>query len=158
MKIYHRLLQSAGCLFVVAIALAAPHVAAQTTDVQTSGGQTVGGSATYDSNQTTRRPTKGQSGGSKLPAAAPSPVASVKDPWPRLDVGAVLCKSRDDLVSYQKRATGGSGPAPDCRIVATRTGVQILARDDPSHTHVALTDAPRQTGWTDVYLPAKPPN
>jgi hypothetical protein len=33
-----------------------------------------------------------------------------------------------------------------------------LARDDPSHTKVALTDAPQQTGWTDVYLPAKQQN
>jgi hypothetical protein len=148
MKICHRPRRAAGCVFVLAIALAATDVCAQTT----------GGTTTYDSTQSAPRKSKALSSGQALPPAAPSPVASVKDPWPRLDVGAVLCKSRDDLVRYQKRSAAGSGPAPDCRIVATRTGVQILARDDPSHTKVALTDAPQQTGWTDVYLPAKPQN
>lgn len=133
---------------VAALALTAPNVAAQTT----------GGSTSYDSSQTSRRSSPGVSKGQTLPSAAPSPVASVRDPWPRLDVGAVLCKTRDDLVRYQKRMTAGAGPAPDCRIIATRTGVQILARDDPSHTRVALTDAPQQTGWTDVWLPATQPN
>ena len=159
MKIRHRLRCSAGCVLVLAIALAATNVAAQTT----GGGASYdsnGGPATFNSNQGTHRQSKGQSTSSKLAPAAPSPVASVKDPWPRLDAGAILCNSRDDLVRYQKQVATGSAssPAPDCRIVEGRIGVKVLARDDPSHTQVALTDNPQKSGWTDVYLSSKPPN
>ena len=150
MKISHRLLCCLGCVVVLAGTLAAPNVAAQTS----------GGTTTYDSDQSTRRKPQGIPAGSKLPPAAPSPVASVPEPWPRLEAGAVLCKTRDDLVRYQKRGVAGSaaGAAPDCRIIGARAGVRVLVRDDPSHTQVALTDAPQQTGWTDVWLPSKAPN
>jgi hypothetical protein len=82
------------------------------------------------------------------------PLPSIKQPWPRLDAGAVLCKSRDDLLRYQTRSPG---PAPDCHVIRQRTAIQVLDRDGPSHTHVVATDDPKQTGWTDTYLPAEPP-
>jgi hypothetical protein len=83
----------------------------------------------------------------------------VKEPWPRLDTGAVLCKSRDDLLRYQARAVAVSdaGPAPDCRAIRQRTPIQILDRDGLSRTHVVSTDDAKQTGWTNVYLPTTPP-
>jgi hypothetical protein len=83
----------------------------------------------------------------------------VKEPWPRLDTGAVLCKSRDDLLRYQARAVAGSdaGPAADCHAIRQRTPIQILDRDGLSRTHVVSTDDAKQTGWTNAYLPITPP-
>jgi hypothetical protein len=94
---------------------------------------------------------------------APSPLPPiVAETWPRLDIGAILCASRDDLVSYQRQVAAGPGaaaprPAPDCLIIQQQTAIQILDRDGPSRTHVATTDAAKRTGWTDAYLPATPP-
>jgi hypothetical protein len=94
----------------------------------------------------------------QAPALAPLPV--VKEPWPRLDAGAILCKTRDDLARYQMRGVGGSettGPAPDCHLIRKLTPIQILDRDGPSHTHVVTTDDAKQTGWTNAYLTSEPP-
>jgi hypothetical protein len=90
----------------------------------------------------------------------PPPVMA--ETWPRLDIGAILCASRDDLVSYQMRVAAGPGaaaprPAPDCLIIRQQTAVRILDRDGPSRTHVVATDASKRTGWTDAYLPATAP-
>jgi hypothetical protein len=92
----------------------------------------------------------------------PPPPPIMAEAWPRLDIGAILCKSRDDLVSYQMRVAAGPGaapprPAPDCLIIQQQTAIQILDRDGPSRTHVVATDASKRTGWTDAYLPATPP-
>ena len=35
------------------------------------------------------------------PSTAPTPSKLMPEIWPRLDIGAILCKSRDDLVRYQ---------------------------------------------------------
>jgi hypothetical protein len=95
-------------------------------------------------------------------SAAPPPPTAVPEQWPRLDIGAIFCKSRDDLVRRQTQIAAGSGvaasgPAPDCSIIQKQTGIQILDRDGPSRTHVVLTDQTKQTGWTDTYLPSAPP-
>jgi hypothetical protein len=92
---------------------------------------------------------------------APPPPAAIPEPWPRLDIGAVLCKSRDDLTSYQTQAMAGpdvAAPehAPDCRIVQKRIAIKIMDRDGPSRTRVTSTDATKQTGWTNAYLPSNP--
>lgn len=92
------------------------------------------------------------------PHIAPSlPVPKVKEPWPRLDKGAVLCRSRDDLVRLQTRAQGDTGPAPDCHVVRDRIAIKILERDGPSRTHVVASEDAKQTGWTNVYLSLDPP-
>ena len=96
------------------------------------------------------------------PTPAPPSPAAIRIPWPRLDSGAILCKSRDDLVSFQTRAAAGPsdsaiGPAPDCLVIPTRTAIKILDRDGPSRSHVVSTDSTRQNGWTNAYLPATPP-
>ena len=95
-------------------------------------------------------------------SAAPPPPTAVPEQWPRLDTGAILCKSRDDLVRRQTQIAAGpgvavSGPAPDCSIVQKETGIQVLDRDGASRTHVVLTDQTKQAGWTDTYLPSTPP-
>ena len=106
------------------------------------------------------RPRSQQRNGQQAPALAPLPV--VKLPWPRLESGALLCKTRDDLARYQMRAVAGpqtvaAGPAPDCHLIRQLTPIQILDRDGPSHTHVVTTDDAKQTGWTNAYLTSEPP-
>lgn len=93
-------------------------------------------------------------------SAAPAPVPIVPEPWPRLDVGAIFCKSREDLVRYQLKMIGdpaAAGPAPDCRVIRKQTAIQILDRDGPSRTQVVTTDSAKLNGWTNTYLPATPP-
>lgn len=102
---------------------------------------------------------RGQQQATQSATAAPSLIPAAPAAWPRLDVGAILCQSRDDLIHYQARGTADAapGPAPDCHVIEQPTGITILDRDGPSRTHVALTDSPDHTGWTDVYLPSTPP-
>jgi hypothetical protein len=103
---------------------------------------------------------RNQQNAPQQPPAPPSPAA-IPIPWPRLDSGAILCKSRDDLISFQTRAAGSSdsvtGSLPDCLINQTRTAIKILDRDGPSRSQVISTDSTKQTGWTNAYLPATPP-
>jgi hypothetical protein len=94
--------------------------------------------------------------------AAPEPPPVAPEPWPRLDIGAILCKSHDDLVAYQMQETPDPNDAaphrqPNCSIVQKRTGIQILDRDGPSRTHVVSAGDTKQTGWTNAYLPSTPP-
>ena len=59
-----------------------------------------------------------------LPDVKPSPLA-----WPRLDPGAALCRSADDLtrLAANRARTEGGGPA-DCRIVQVPTAVKCWLR------------------------------
>ena len=63
---------------------------------------------------------RGQSNG-QTQQAPPPPLPVVRAPWPRLDSGAIIRKSRDDLISYQQVAAAaggaGTGEKPDCRVV-----------------------------------------
>jgi len=93
---------------------------------------------------------------------APTGTPSLPEIWPRLENGALLCKSRDDLVRYQTQMANGAsgataGQAPDCHTIRKRTGIQILARDGPSRTQIVTTDQSKETGWTNSYLPSTPP-
>ncbi len=96
--------------------------------------------------------------------AAPPPPPVVPEPWPRLDSGAILCKSQDDLARYQAQAVadpdaGVPGPAPDCHLIQQRVAIRILERNGLSHAHVVTTDKTAQSGWTNAYLPvAAPPS
>ncbi len=92
----------------------------------------------------------------------PPPAPAMTEVWPRLDVGAIFCASRDDLMSYQRLIAAGPaaaapGRAPDCQIIHQQTAIQILDRDGLSRAHVVTTDAAKRTGWTDAYLPTTPP-
>jgi hypothetical protein len=84
----------------------------------------------------------------RVPAAA----------WPRLDPGAVLCRSEDDLarLAANRTGAGGGGPA-DCRIINVPTAIQIVARRGPGRTEVQVTGGTSQVGWTDAWLPDKAP-
>jgi hypothetical protein len=113
-------------------------------------------------NPNTRQRDNNQSGNQQPPSqSSPKPtIVIVPELWPRLDVGALLCTSRDDLVKYQMKIAGDpvpAGPAPDCRTIRKQTAIKILDRDGPSRTQIVTTDAAKQTGWTNTYLPETPP-
>jgi hypothetical protein len=96
-------------------------------------------------------------------SAAPTETPALPEIWPRLENGALICKSRDDLVKYQTQIiNGGAGSAtagqgPDCHVIRKQTGIQILAHDGPSRTQIVTTDESKETGWTNSYLPSTPP-
>jgi hypothetical protein len=62
---------------------------------------------------------------------APTPMPAVPEIWPRLEEGALLCKSRDDLVRYQKQNADSAsattaGQASECHTIGrlrVRTGI-----------------------------------
>jgi hypothetical protein len=94
----------------------------------------------------------------KAPATPPRAQPTV---WPRLDPGAVLCRTQDDLerhaANMAARVSGGDTLAADCRIIALPTGIQILSRQGLGRTQVKLSTPGDVTGWTDAWLPDKAP-
>ena len=70
-----------------------------------------------------------------------------------------MCKSRDDLVKYQKLTGSGGSPAglAGCRLISKQLGIQIVERDGPSRTQIVTTDDAKESGWTNAYLPSTPP-
>lgn len=134
--------------------------AAGAAQAQLTGGP-VGGSSAGGSFGGPMGGGRGNHQGQALKAPPPAPPAPVApEPWPRLDVGAIFCKSRDDLVTYQTQTTnGGAGSSQpvSCTLIHALTAIQILDRDGPSRTHVVTTDASKQSGWTNAYLPATAP-
>jgi hypothetical protein len=105
---------------------------------------------------------RGQKNQQQTPQQSPTPPEppAVPEIWPRLEDGALICKSRDDLVRYQAQIADGAngaaaGQAPDCHTIRKQTGIQILARDGPSRTQIVTTDESKETGWTNSYLSQK---
>jgi hypothetical protein len=117
--------------------------------------------------------TRRDAGLKPLPEASPRPKPSlstdVKLPWPRLDPGAVLCRTANDLAQHasamQIRAAGGGAGTlarPDCHIVTAPTPVDIVTREGAGQTEVRLrrrtaSASEGETGWTDVWLPDRAP-
>ncbi len=94
-------------------------------------------------------------------AAPLPPVRALPTVWPRLDPGAILCRTADDLERHAAnmvaRVSGGSTMAADCRIIAQPTGIQIVSREGLGRTQVKLGPPGNQNGWTDAWLPEKAP-
>ena len=95
----------------------------------------------------------------KAPAAPPPRAAATV--WPRLDPGAVLCRTADDLARHAAnmtaRVSGGDTAPADCRIIPQPVGIQILSRQGPGSTQVKLSVPGTVIGWTDVWLPDRAP-
>jgi hypothetical protein len=131
----------------LAMALLPLLVATASVQAQSGGGH----SGRQRNQQQTPQPTQQQSSIPTLPTPVPGQAA-------QLDVGAILCQSRDDLVNYQQQIDAGAGAttaelATDCHPVPTQTGIEILDRDGPSRTEIVTTDTAKRTGWTNTYLP-----
>ncbi len=92
---------------------------------------------------------------------APPPPRAAPLLWPRLDPGAVLCRSEDDLdrhaANMTARVNGGDTQPANCRVIAQPVGIQILSREGLGRTKVKLAAPGNEIGWTDVWLPEKAP-
>lgn len=96
----------------------------------------------------------------KKPRAGAPDVKAQPQAWPRLDPGAVLCRSEADLLRLAQRRTGDvvNGPI-DCQIIRAATAISIVERKGPGRTEVLANGAPASAaGWTDAWLPAKAPS
>lgn len=94
-------------------------------------------------------------------APPPPPLRAVATVWPRLDPGAVLCRTADDLARHAAnmtaRVSGGDTEPADCRTIAQPTGIQILSREGQGSTQVKLAVPGSVVGWTDAWLPDRAP-
>jgi hypothetical protein len=90
-----------------------------------------------------------------LPDVKAQPLA-----WPRLDPGAVFCRTEADLEKLAARRSGAvvSGPI-DCQIVRAATAISIVQRKGPGEAEVKISGAAADgtSGWTDAWLPDKAP-
>jgi hypothetical protein len=97
----------------------------------------------------------------KKKAPPPPPPRAQPAVWPRLDPGAVLCRTADDLDRHAAnmiaRVGGGATQSTDCRIIGQPTAIQIVSRQGPGRTLVKVNGPAEETGWTDVWLPDKAP-
>jgi hypothetical protein len=89
-----------------------------------------------------------------LPDVKASPLA-----WPRLDPGAVICRSEDDLARLAERRRGDRVEGSlDCQVVRAVTPIAIVQRKSPGMTQIKTNDAASGgLGWTDAWLPEKAP-
>ncbi|WP_428491523.1 hypothetical protein [Rhodopila sp.] len=88
----------------------------------------------------------------RLPDIAAQPLA-----WPRLDPGAVVCRTEADLDKLGARRHGQHVDGPiDCQIVRAATAISIVQRSGPGRTEVKASDPKADwSGWTDAWLPEK---
>lgn len=77
--------------------------------------------------------------------------------WPRLDRGATLCQTEADLLRLAASRRGEPVERPNCQVVRLPTAIQIVKRVGPGRTQVTLTEQNALEGWTDAWLPEKPP-
>jgi len=95
--------------------------------------------------------------GKKPPKPTTPDVRAPPIVWPRLEAGAVVCRTEADLLRRAAAMRGeGNGPA-DCRVIGALTGIQIVARHGPGRTEVRLSGHSNEPAWTDAWLPANPP-
>jgi hypothetical protein len=97
--------------------------------------------------------------------ATPSLPTAARLPWPRLEAGATVCQTRDDLRLeadlIQARVDGVSyaGAPPNCQILGQQTPIDIVTRESPAATEIRLKDRTGggRTAWTSTWLPSQPP-
>ena len=72
-----------------------------------------------------------------LPDVKPQPLA-----WPRLDPGAVLCRTEADLEKLAARRSGQTvNGAIDCQIIRAATAISIVQRKGLGRVEVKISDA-----------------
>jgi len=114
-----------------------------------AGGRAQDSNVKFESGTLPKKPKAG------LPDVKPQPQA-----WPRLDAGAVLCRTETDLDHLAARRHGEAVEGPvDCQVIRAATAISIVQRKGPGRTEVKMSAAPTDnTGWTDAWLPAKAPS
>jgi hypothetical protein len=133
-----RMLLIGACLGTLALATPVKAQPAPQSDISFDGGMLI--------------PKKPKPG---LPDVRAQPLA-----WPRLDPGAVLCRSKADLEKLAARRGGEAvDGAIDCQVVQTPTAISIVQRSGPGRVEVKISGstAASASGWTDAWLPDKAP-
>lgn len=151
----------AGCTVALVLAIAAAPAAAQTAGGDSSTDLSPGASPSAGpSHHHGRGASNGPAKGATPPPAPPQAQA----PWPRLDPGAVLCQTPEDLrqraaamANYLNGSASRVVQPPGCRVIQLPAGVVVLDRQGPGQTQVRTTGAAAVTGWTDAYLPETSP-
>jgi len=95
----------------------------------------------------------------KKPPPGPPEVRGPLQAWPRLDPGAALCRTEDDLERLAARHRGEpvSGPI-GCQIMRVATPITVIQRKSPGKTEVRTNNPDAGgSGWTDVWLPERAP-
>lgn len=93
----------------------------------------------------------------KKPKQAP-PITIKSPTWPRLDRGAVLCRTQADLRRLAERRRGQTTDAVDCQVIRDATPISILRREGAGMTEVRTANpSAGGEGWTDAWLPDRPP-
>ena len=98
----------------------------------------------------------------KLPPSVPPAVSTLAPvrgvSGPRLEPGAVLCRTEEDLQHRaqvsQRRADGvadAGNPLEGCRLMAQERGVDIVDRHGMGRTEIKVKPG-GETGWTDAYV------
>lgn len=98
--------------------------------------------------------------GIKKPKAGLPDVRAQPLAWPRLDPGAVLCRTEADLERLAARRAGQAVDGTiDCQIIRTPTAISIVQRSGPGRVEVQISGAKTGSspGWTDAWLPDKAP-
>lgn len=100
----------------------------------------------------TRRGPAPRRTGPAAPRLTPKPL-----PRQRLDAGALLCPTEDDLhmheAAIEARLDGRDAPEPaGCRFVRSSTAVSVMDRHGPAATQVRLPGDPELVGWTDAIV------
>jgi len=93
----------------------------------------------------------------RKPRPGPPEVRAQPEAWPRLDAGAVLCRTEDDLdrLSARRRGDPVAGPIA-CQILHGPTPIAIVQRKALARTEVKTIDPQAGgLGWTDAWLPQK---
>ena len=93
------------------------------------------------------------------PRPGPPEVRGPLQAWPRLDPGAALCRTEDDLDRLAARHRGDpvSGPI-GCQIMRAATPISVIQRKGPGRTEVRTNNPDAGgSGWTDVWLPERAP-
>ena len=98
----------------------------------------------------------------KLPPSVPPPIPTLPPTrgisGPRLEPGAVLCRTEGDL---QRRAqvnarrvegdVDAGNPLENCELLNQERGVEVVDKHGMGRTEVKLKPS-GETGWTDAYL------
>jgi hypothetical protein len=103
-----------------------------------------------------RRPTGNRN--LSMPGALPEPTTTAGNVGIRLEPGAVLCRTSEELQRRQAAlAALGADEQPTlpagCFLVGARTPVEVLERRGYGRTQVKTLGRTSETGWTDAYLP-----
>ena len=97
-----------------------------------------------------------------LPKKPPPGLPEARGPlqaWPRLDPGAVLCRTEDDLERLAARHRGEPvNGTIGCQIMRAATPITVIQRKSPGKTEVRTNNPDAGgSGWTDVWLPERAP-